>query len=46
VGELVIHFSGEREDIQSGIDYFRSKGLRVEVIDHGRDTSKIYTKCS
>lgn len=46
VGELVILFSGERGDIQSGINYFRSKGLIVEVIDHGRDTSKIYTKCS
>ena len=46
VGELVILFSGERADIQSGINYFRSKGLIVEVIDHGRDTSKIYTKCS
>lgn len=46
VGELVILFSGETRDIQSGIDYFRSKGLTVEVIDHGRDTSEIYTKCS
>ena len=46
VGELVILFSGERQDIQSGIDYFRSKGIIVEVIDHGRDTNNIYTKCS
>ena len=46
VGELVILFSGERDDIQSGLDYFRSKGLIVEVINHDRDTSKIYTKCS
>lgn len=46
VGELVILFSGERENIQSGIDYFRSKGIMVEVIDHGRDTNKIHTKCS
>ncbi|NLC03857.1 MAG: ATP-binding cassette domain-containing protein [Tissierellia bacterium] len=46
VGELVILFSGEEVDIQSGINYFRSKGLTVEAIDHGRDTSKLYTKCS
>ena len=46
VGEMVILFSGKRDDIQSGLDYFRSKGLIVEVINHDRDTSKIYTKCS
>lgn len=46
VGELVIVFSGERDNIQSGLNYFRSKGLIVEVINHDRYTSKIYTKCS
>ncbi len=46
VGELFILFSGEKEDIQKAINYFREKGLIVEVIEHGRNTSKIYTKCS
>lgn len=46
VGELIILFSGESEDIQKSINYFREKGLFVEVIDHGRNTSKVYTKCS
>lgn len=46
VGELVILFTGEQKNIQSGIDYFRSKGIIVEVIDHGRNTNKTYTQCS
>ena len=46
VGELFILFSGEKDDIQKAINYFREKGLIVEVIEHGRNTSKIYTKCS
>lgn len=46
VGELFILFSGEKGNIQDAINYFRQKGLIVEVIDHGRNTSKIYTKCS
>ena len=46
VGELIILFKGEGEDIQSAIDHFRTKGLIVEVLDHGRDTREVYTKCS
>lgn len=46
VGELIILFKGQREYIQKSIAYFREKGLIVEVIDHGRDTLKIHTKCS
>ena len=46
VGELILLFKGKDENIQSAIDYFREKGLIVEVLEHGRDTGKIYTKCS
>lgn len=46
VGELIILFSGERADIQNAINYFRQKGLIVEVINHVRYTSEVYTKCS
>ena len=46
VGELIILFSGDGENIQEAVSYFRKKGLIVEVIDHGRDTSEVYTKCS
>jgi len=38
VGELIVLFSGNREDIFKGIDYFREKGLIVEVMDHGRNS--------
>ena len=43
VGELIILFSGEKGDIQNAIDYFRQKGLIVEVINNGKYTSEIYT---
>ncbi len=46
IGEMIILFSGERENIQSFINYFREKGLIVEVIDHEGSNSKVYTKCS
>lgn len=46
VGELILLFTGEEKNIQQAINFFREKNLIVEVIDHGRDTSKIYTKCS
>ena len=46
VGELIVLFSGVHEDIQKGINYFTEKGLKVEVIEHGRNSSKIYTKRS
>ena len=46
VGELIILFSGEEVSIQKSISNFREKGLIVEVINHGRDTDKIYTECS
>lgn len=46
VGELIVLFRGETASIQSSIDYFRQKGILVEVIEHGRDSSKVYTKCS
>ncbi|MGO1470733.1 MAG: methionine ABC transporter ATP-binding protein [Tissierella sp.] len=46
VGEFIILFHGERACIQKSINYFREKGLIVEVLDHGRDTVKIHTKCS
>lgn len=38
VGELIILFKGEEENIQNAIDHFREKGLIVEVLDHARDT--------
>jgi len=46
VGELIVLFSGEATSIEKGISYFREKGLIVEVIEHGRNSSKVYTKCS
>ena len=46
VGELILLFTGEEGDIQKAINFFREKNLIVEVINHGRDTPKIYTKCS
>lgn len=46
VGEMIILFSGKIENIENAINYFRKKGLVVEVINHGRDTCQIYTQCS
>lgn len=46
VGELILLFTGQEKNIQQAINFFREKNLIVEVIDHGRDTSKVYTKCS
>lgn len=45
-GEMIILLSGEGENIQRFMDYFKAKGLIVEVLDHGADTSKVCTKCS
>lgn len=46
IGELVVLFSGEAEDIEKGIKYFRDKGIKVEVIRDGRNSSKVHSKCS
>lgn len=46
VGELVVLFSGEDQSIQKSIDYFREKGILVEVIEHGRNSIEVLTKCS
>lgn len=46
VGELIVLFSGEAKDIEKGISYFREKGVLVEVIEHGRNSSTIFTKRS
>lgn len=45
-GEMIILLSGGRGDIQRFMDYFKGKGLIVEVLDHGADTSKVCAKCS
>ena len=36
VGEIVVLFSGDQENIVEGINYFREKGLIVDVIEHQR----------
>lgn len=46
IGELVVLFSGEPEDIDKGIKYFIKKGIKVEVIQDGRNSFKAYSKCS
>ncbi|NLJ79108.1 MAG: ATP-binding cassette domain-containing protein [Tissierellia bacterium] len=44
-GEMIILLSGEDENIRGFIDYFRGKGLIVEVLDHGAGTSEVHTQC-
>ena len=46
VGEMILLFKGEENKIQLAIDYLREKGLIVEVLEHGRDTREVYTKCN
>lgn len=46
IGRMLILFSGRPENIERGINYFKEKGIKVEVIKDGRNSTKIHTKCS
>jgi len=32
LGELIVFFRGEKEQVEKGLNYFKSKGLKIEII--------------
>ncbi|NLY67326.1 MAG: ATP-binding cassette domain-containing protein [Tissierellia bacterium] len=46
IGKLLVLFSGRPENIEKGINYFKERGIKVEVIKDERNFTKLDSKCS